>query len=236
MDITQKSCWIVDTGDASFTNGKNNRCPEGFTPLTIKLNPSVYFTENLAKWWNKKTDTPSNTICVLDEFMIDLMIKIKDSGFEFDQPSKEVSEITYDLSLNRGHIYLNPLIFNHLVNIAAIFKRPLASSGDVQQLKHNERKHIFQEATRFEIVRKKGNTIRFWYEYIAVFSGSYIYFYPRDDHAVIEEIMDFYHLQPDSQPKTMTSLGDRSLGQLSAFERQRTQSLQGEADKMHKKK
>lgn len=162
--------------------------------MTIRVKPSVYFTENLAKWWNPKADSPKNTIGVLEKFEIDLMIKIKDSGFKFDQPSTEVSEITFDFSLNQGHIYLNPLIFNHLVNISTIFKRPLASSGDEQQLKHNERKHIFQEATKFEIVRKKGNTIRFWYEYIAVFSGSYIYFYPRDDHAVIEEIIEFYHL------------------------------------------
>jgi hypothetical protein len=51
--------------------------------------------------------------------------------------------VTYDISLSRGHIYVNPLIYNHLINVATIFKRPLASSGDALQLKQNERKHIF---------------------------------------------------------------------------------------------
>lgn len=52
MDITNKSCWVLETGDLRFTNGKNDRCPEGFTPLTISLNPCLYLTENLAHWWN----------------------------------------------------------------------------------------------------------------------------------------------------------------------------------------
>ena len=81
---------------------------------------------------------------MLEKLSLDLMIKIKDSvkeeletsgmSKEVDQQRKEKSlqtaEVTYDISVGRGHIYVNPLIYNHLINIVAIFQRPLASSGD----------------------------------------------------------------------------------------------------------
>ena len=159
MDITNKSCWVVETGDVSFSKGdKNPRCPKGFAALSITVQPCLYFTEDLALWRNKDADTPKNTICVLEKFMLDLMIKIKEPEEE-EQPGPEgtsendkqqkkdkslsTAEVTYDISLSRGHIYVNPLIYNHLINIATIFKRPLASSGDALLLKQNERKHIF---------------------------------------------------------------------------------------------
>lgn len=165
------------------------------------------------------------------------MIKIKEPGFKFDKPNEDVADITYELSLNRAHIYLNPLIYCHLVNMSEVFSRPLASSGDAQKLKHNERKHIFQEATRYEMVRKKGNTIRWWYDYIAVFSGSYIYFFPWEDRAVIEEIMEFYRLEAGdasglSQADPSLSRGGPGLGEPPALERRRTVAFGAEANKV----
>ena len=89
MDITNKSCWVVETGDASFSKGdKNPRCPKGFAALYITVQPCLYFTEDLALWWNQKADTPKNTICVLEKFMLDLMIKIKESEEE-EQPGPQ---------------------------------------------------------------------------------------------------------------------------------------------------
>jgi hypothetical protein len=86
-------------------------------------------------------------------------------------------------------VFLNPLIYAHLINIAEIFLRPLAKSGDVQKLKENENQHILKHATKVCFVKKKGTTLRFWYEYIAVFSGSQIYFYSKDKKMVIQEVL-----------------------------------------------
>jgi hypothetical protein len=89
MHITNKSCWVVETGDVCFSKGdKNPRCPKGFAALSITVQPCLYFTEDLALWWNKDADTPKNTICVLEKFTLDLMIKIKESGEE-EQPGPE---------------------------------------------------------------------------------------------------------------------------------------------------
>jgi hypothetical protein len=65
----------------------------------------------------------------------------------------------------------------------------LAKSGDQSRLKEDERKYIFQNIKKVALVKKKGNTLKYWYDYIAVFSGSYIYFYPAQDYNLIENII-----------------------------------------------
>lgn len=45
---------------------------------------------------------------------------------------------------------------------------------------------------KIDFVRKKGSTLKYWYDYVAVFSGSYIYFYPASDSAIIQSILRFY--------------------------------------------
>jgi hypothetical protein len=42
------------------------------------------------------------------------------------------------------------------------------------------------------MVKKKGNTLKYWYEYVAVFSGSYIYFYSIEDSKTIYEITNHF--------------------------------------------
>mmetsp|Transcript_21720 Transcript_21720/g.33478 ORF Transcript_21720/g.33478 Transcript_21720/m.33478 type:complete len:93 (+) Transcript_21720:2711-2989(+) len=81
-------------------------------------------------------------------------------------------------SVEHGHMRLQPLTYLHLINIVDCFSRPLASSGDAEKLKQNERRHIFKNAKRISVVRKKGHYLRYWYDQIAVLSGSFIYFYP----------------------------------------------------------
>lgn len=45
-----------------------------------------------------------------------------------------------------------------------------------------------QHAAKIELVRKKGSTLGHWYGCVAVFSGSYIYFYPAEKFLVIQEV------------------------------------------------
>jgi hypothetical protein len=43
-----------------------------------------------------------------------------------------------------------------------------------------------------DVVKKKGNTLKYWYKYVAVLSGSYIYFYNYDDFQIIEEVVAYF--------------------------------------------
>ena len=53
-----------------------------------------------------------------------------------------------------------------------------------------ERLKIFKNASLMGIVKKKGNTLKYWYDYVAVLSNSYIYFYPIEDLEAITEALE----------------------------------------------
>jgi hypothetical protein len=53
-------------------------------------------------------------------------------------------------------------------------------------------------------VKKKGSAIKYWYKYLAVFSGSYIYFFNVDDATAIQEIVE--HLQKGDESFATTEL------------------------------
>ena len=56
-----------------------------------------------------------------------------------------------------------------------------------------ERLKIFKNASLIGLVKKKGNTLKYWYNYVAVLSNSYIYFYPIEDKEVINEAMIYFN-------------------------------------------
>ena len=43
----------------------------------------------------------------------------------------------------------------------------------------NEKNEVIRMATNIAMVRKQGKTIKYWYQYFAVLSGGYIYFYDK---------------------------------------------------------
>jgi len=55
-----------------------------------------------------------------------------------------------------------------------------------------------------DVVKKKGNTLKYWYKYVAVLSGSYIYFYNYDDDQIIEEVVAYF--QQGQSRKTSTTI------------------------------
>ena len=55
-----------------------------------------------------------------------------------------------------------------------------------------------------DVVKKKGNTLKYWYKYVAVLSGSYIYFYNYDDYQIIEEVVAYF--QQGQSRKTSTNV------------------------------
>ena len=89
-----------------------------------------------------------------------------------------------DFHLASGNLVLTPLTYCHLLNMVDVFVRPQADSGDETKLKYNERQHIFENAMKMDFVRKRGNNLHYWYDYVAVASGSYIYFYPISNKMV----------------------------------------------------
>ena len=50
-------------------------------------------------------------------------------------------------------------------------------------------------------VRKRGTTVKYWHDYIAVFSGSYIYFYPSDDKELIQELSLHFNVANSNSSK-----------------------------------
>ena len=48
----------------------------------------------------------------------------------------------------------------------------------------NEQRHIFDKAKFASVVKKKANTLRIWYGYLAVLSGSYLYFYALEGKVI----------------------------------------------------
>ena len=155
--------------------------------LSLSIRPELMYIENLKSWWEEGIQDP-----ILKRTLIEFRILIKDKNHDFGKPTEDVPELSMVFSIEHGFIILRPLTFLHLINIVDCFSRPLASSGDAEKLKQNERKHIFKNARKLALVRKKGQTLKYWYDYVAVFSGSYIYFYPVSDQALIFQILRYY--------------------------------------------
>lgn len=175
FDMTSKPTWIAVTGPVRLGNYEDGAKIPGISTLSLSAVPSLVFSENMEDFW--KHEDPEKLTAVLHKVHVKSALKIKDSEHNFED-SYAVPAFAMDFHLTRAHLYITPLIYCHLLNIVDVFVRPQAASGDEAKLKYNERLHIFENARRISLVRKRGNTLHYWYDYIAVFSGSYIYFYP----------------------------------------------------------
>lgn len=77
-----------------------------------------------------------------------------------------------------------------------------------------ERIEIFRNATDLYFVNKRGTTLQYWYQYVAVFSGSYIYFYAIEDSKSVYSALNFFKMK-SRQGKAGEELGHdgfRALG------------------------
>ena len=207
VDITQRSCWVVYTGVLTIHNRAEATLAPGFTPLYIDLAPRLVFAEHFQQWWDAQ-DT-YKVLKTLEDVEIAITVLIKDKDFKFDRNSYEISELGWKLRVKRAHLSVNPVTYVHLINITDVFSRPLAKSGDREKMKIDERKYIFQNVRKIDFVRKKGSTLKYWYDYVAVFSGSYIYFYPASDSGMIQNILRSYE-QNDTLIKGGPKFGDRA--------------------------
>ena len=83
-----------------------------------------------------------------------------------------------------------PAAYVNLVNISKCFKQ--IDTDNSARSKAAETKAIFEDAVLTEGVKKKGNTLRHWFPYIAVFSGSYIYFYGVEHADLVSDAMNYF--------------------------------------------
>jgi hypothetical protein len=93
-----------------------------------------------------------------------------------------------------------------LANINKCFSSSEHNSPDSVRGKILERQNIFKNATMVDIVKKKGNTLKYWYKYVAVLSGSYIYFYNYEDYQIIREVFAY---SQQSQNRKEANVGIR---------------------------
>lgn len=227
VDVKNKSALVAHTGDLLFTNQRDKRCPVGFNNLIIRATPDISFTENLAVWWKNDEGVPGNTVPILDPIGIDVLVKLKDKSHVFDVPTEQVVEMGWVFTVDKARLHVSSLTYVHLLNIVDVFKRPLAQSGDAFKLKQNERKHIFKNATKVELVRKKGTTLRYWYDCVAVLSGSYIYFYPPDKYYAIKFLIDTLRIAQMFKRSASVSQKPTAEIQTEEIKRQRSEVVGG---------
>lgn len=91
-DISQKSAFMLESGELLFTNKKSPRCPEGYLGLSIFLKPELHFIENLKFWWENN----KNSIKFIKDFEIEILIKLKDKAHNFGVPTTQVCEMAWD--------------------------------------------------------------------------------------------------------------------------------------------
>jgi hypothetical protein len=106
---------------------------------------------------------------------------IRDEGYKkFENPILQPL-MKVKVSADEIKLVFSPITYLHLVNIGTCFRRQETESEDAGKAKMKERIEIFKNATVYYFVNKRGSTWQYWYQYVAVFSGSYIYFYAIED-------------------------------------------------------
>lgn len=161
---------------------------------------SMVYVENLQDWQNGDMSASRQ---VLKDLQVKMLIMIRNNDFKFANPI-EKPLIKFKIAADEIKLIFNPITYLHLVNINKCFARPNVDSGDSEKGRMLERQNIFKNATMVDIVKKKGNTLKYWYKYVAVLSGSYIYFYNFEDYQIIAEVVAYFQqaFQADEPMKT----------------------------------
>ena len=118
---------------------------------------------------------------MLKDLNIAMMIMIRDESKKFVDPVNKPL-IKFKISTDEIKLFFTPITYRHLVNISSCFKSQLdPDSTFYVDSRAKENKDIIKEAQLIIPVKKKGSKFQYWYQYVAVLSGSYIYFYPYKD-------------------------------------------------------
>jgi len=161
-------------------------CDKGYKPVNLDVTSiGMTFVPKLQQWFVEKEHSQQ----VLSDFRVKAMVMLRDKGQFTDpleQPLMKLRAEAEEIKLE-----FTPAAYVNLVNISHCFSRLDAADASTRS-KAFERRAIFSEAVLAEGVKKKGNTIRHWFTYVAVFSGSYVYFFDVEQAALIDEAMQYF--------------------------------------------
>ena len=159
----------------SNSKGLINKCENGYNPINLDMSKiSLLYTEHLSNYEEESK-------VVLKDLNIAMMVMIRDESKKFVDPVNKPL-IKFKISTDEIKLFFTPITYRHLVNISSCFKSQLdADSTFYVDSRAKENKDIIKEAQLIIPVKKKGSTFQYWYQYVAVLSGSYIYFYPYKD-------------------------------------------------------
>ena len=120
---------------------------------------SMIYVENLQDWQNGDMSASRQ---VLKDLEVKMLIMIRNNDFKFANPI-EKPLIKFKIAADEIKLIFNPITYLHLVNINKCFARPNVDSRDSEKGRMLERQNIFKNATMVDKVKKKGNTLKYWY-------------------------------------------------------------------------
>lgn len=132
---------------------------------------------------------------VLRDLNIKVLAMMRDQahkGFKnpLKQPLMKLKVFADELNL-----VFTPITYVHLVNISKCLQVQDSHSKESEQGLVQERFRLFENAKSLDMVKMKNNMNLMWKPYLAVISGSYIYFFNVEHKDQVKNIMKFIQKQ-----------------------------------------
>ncbi|CDW90143.1 vacuolar protein sorting-associated protein vps13 [Stylonychia lemnae] len=184
-------CWIFNMGDFSFQNydrQSSDKMDRNYDHYKIQISQIMMRYIKSYKQWVESYNPKS--LSVIREFKLQLILSLrKNSAIK----SANIPEIIMDGKMSKLKLFFNPHIYNQFLNISRLLSMESTSqnNGEQQHLV-NEKFQVLEMATQTGQIKKKGNTIKFWYSYFGVLSGAYLYFYEKQSDLYPE---DYFYIK-----------------------------------------
>ena len=203
--------WIIDTGNLVLSNEKGNdndnmRCAAGYNPINLDLTQiQMAYTDHLQAWKSNQGSSKK----VLKDLNIRLIIMIRDDSTNKGDQQRPLMQ--FKAHSTQLKLVFDPITFVHLANIGQCFKarsKELTNTNSTWAMK--EKIRILRNAQVVYRVKKKGGALSYWDSFVAVLSGSYIYFYSPDDAELLKDAITFLQ-QPENDESESLSQSDEDL-------------------------
>eukprot|EP00347_Sterkiella_histriomuscorum_P000566 403375355 len=171
-------CWVFNMGDFSIQNYGNKADPDlikNYDPYKIQVAQIMMKYVKSYKQW--LTNESQGFIEVIKPFKTQLILQLRRRS---DTQNLDEAEIVATGKMSKLSIFFTPHIYNSILNISLLLSSTSTNSREnEQQQMINEKNEVMKIASKIGQIRKKGGTIKFWYQYFGVLSGGYIYFYEK---------------------------------------------------------
>lgn len=209
-------CWIIDTGNMNITNEKNRsqppsnskkgagrhqeenpkiwRCEEGYNPLNVDISHiNMLYCSNVKDLTFQDEATYRHR--VLRELNIKVLAMMRDQAHKsFKNPLKQPL-MKLKVFADELNLVFTPVTYLHLVNISKCLQVQDSRSKESEQGLVQERFRLFENAKSLDMVKMKNSMNLMWKPYLAVISGSYIYFFNVEHKEQVKSIMKFIQRQ-----------------------------------------